>query len=69
MFVGGQNKDKTNSPLKKAFLYSLFNPNDIETLEDIRLRREICSLSFIGGKSDQKVLAVGGFSNPSLSEY
>jgi hypothetical protein len=52
MFVGGSNKEKSSAPLRTAFLYSVFNPSDVETLEDIKLRRELCSLSLIGSKDD-----------------
>ena len=69
MFVGGSNKEKGSSPLKRAFLYSVLNPLDLESLEDIKLRREFCSLSLIGGRKDQKIIAVGGYSNPKQGEY
>ena len=68
MFVGGGNPEKKNVPLKKCFLYSVFNFDDVEELEDIRLRREMCSLAVMGGTShgekyDSKILAVGGWFN------
>ena len=68
MFVAGTNTDKKSLPLKKCFLYSVFNLEDVEVLEDIRLRRELCSLALMGGfingqKYDSKVLAVGGWFN------
>jgi hypothetical protein len=68
MFVGGAGAK--NLPVKKAFLFNVFNPTDIENLEEIRLRRQYCSLSLIGdGKSGRKVLAVGGMFNPETQEY
>ena len=74
MFVAGTNTLKKDLPLKKSFLYSVFNLDDVEELEDIRLRREMCSLVLIGGvrngrKYDSKVLAVGGWSNQLTGAY
>lgn len=64
LFVGGQDPE-TELPLKKAFLHSIFNPNDTELLEEMRLKRQECSLALIEtvGAQDQKVLVVGGQSN------
>lgn len=74
MFVAGTNALKKDLPLKKSFLYSVFNFDDVEELEDIRLRREMCSLALMGGvrngrKHDSKVLAVGGWSNQLTGAY
>jgi len=75
MFVGGKNAGRQNIPLKSSFLFSIFNPEDVENLEDIRLRREQSSLCLMNGvpelnkKYDSKVLAVGGLSSPSSGEY
>ena len=74
MFVAGANALKKDLPLKKSFLYSVFDSDDVEELEDIRLCREMCSLVLIGGvrngrKYDSKVLAVGGWSNQLTGAY
>lgn len=72
MFTGGKNKENPQLPHQKTFFFNTFNPEDIENLEEARLRRESCSLGMVGslGKTqDQKVIAVGGFQNPVQGEY
>lgn len=70
MFVGGQDP-KTELPTKRAFLHSIMNPGDTEMLEDMRLKRQECSLALIetSASQDQKVLVVGGQSNAQTGEY
>ena len=72
MFVGGRNKDNLELPLKGTFLSSCLNENDFEKLEDIRLRRQNCTLALVCPDKDcnnNKVIAVGGFYNPKQGEY
>lgn len=70
MFVGGQDPN-TELPVKRAFLHSIVNPADTEMLEDMRLKRQECSLALIetSAAQDQKVLVVGGQSNAQTGEY
>ena len=75
MFVGGASAGRQKIPLKSSFLFSIFNPEDVEHLEDVRLRREQSTLCLMNGvpelnkKYDSKVVAVGGFSDPSSGDY
>ena len=74
MFAGGEIPGKKDGFLKKCFLYSVFNFDDIEELEDIRVGRAMCSLAVMGGtvggrKYDSKVLAAGGWLNKHTGEY
>jgi hypothetical protein len=62
-------------PHKSAFLFSFFNPEDVEDLGDLRGRREQCSLCLMNGISidnknyDSKILAVGGYKNQCTGDY
>ena len=72
MMAGGKNSQKVSVPLRKAFLYSLANNEDVENLEEMLLRRESCSLCLMQAPSeslDSKVLAVGGHFDATQGEY